>query len=332
MDKDRFDVKWDGHMAAHFGIVGFSTTPVSDGTNVCVFVGNGVVACYDLDGNRKWIRRLPVSQYAYTSSPTIAGGNFVVNCGGVRGLDMKSGQDKWVSTNAWGGVASLISGVIKGTEVVVTQKGDVLRGTDGHLLWSNPHKITADTGWAPPVIFGDVVYLPWGGFSLYVFDFSEAQGDTWQSKERAIGDLTVNKGPKGEWVDHWTAAAPLVHDGIAYFADILGIVYAVDLKAGKLLYRQQLEYDSLDSYTHLGVSASPTLGGRFIYVMNNQGTCYVLEPGPQFKIVARNQISTTPLRTWTVPPQEVLANSSPVFDGAFIYIRGEANLYGIGGK
>ncbi len=104
----------------------------------------------------------------------------------------------------------------------------------------------------------------------------------------------------------------------------------MDLKTGRVLYRQQLDYDSLDSYVHLGVSASPTLGGKYIYVINNQGTCYVLEPGPEFKIVAKNQISTTPRRTWVVPPVEVLANGAPVFDGDRMYLRGECNLYCIG--
>ncbi len=331
-DKARFDVKWDGHMASHFGIVGFSTTPVSDGTSVGVFVGNGVVACYDLDGNRRWIKRIPLEQYAYTSSPAIAGSNLVVNCAGLRAFDLKTGEEKWVNKEAWGGVASLIRAVIRGTEVVVTQKGDIVRGSDGKLLWANPHKVAADTGWAPASVVGDVVYLPWGAFYLYMFDFSEAQGDAWQAKESVAGDLAVNKLPNGQWVDRWTAAAPLIHDGVAYCFDIFGIFYAVDLKAKRLLYRQQLEFDSLDSYVHLGASASPTLGGKYIYVINNQGTCYVLQPGPEFKVVAKNQISTTPRRTWPTPAIEILANGAPVFDGAFIYLRGERNLYCIGEK
>ena len=330
LDKAKFDVKWDGHMASHFGIVGFSTTPVSDGKNVCVFAGNGVTACYDLEGKRKWIRRIPLEQYVYTSSPTIAGGHFIVNCAGIRGFDLKTGDEKWVNTEATGGVASLIRANIRDTEVVVTQKGDILRASDGRMLFANPHKIPGDTGWAPATVINDVVYLPWGAFHLYVFDFSEAQGDTWKPKETTIGGLSENKLPDGKWVDRFTAAAPLIHDDVAYCFDIFGIFYAVDLKAKKLLYRQQLEFDSLDSYVHLGASASPTLGGRYIYVVNNQGTCYVLEPGPQFKIVAKNQIATTPRRTWPVPPIEVLANGSPVFDGRFMYIRGERNLYCIG--
>ncbi|HUU42844.1 MAG TPA: PQQ-binding-like beta-propeller repeat protein, partial [Planctomycetota bacterium] len=304
--------------------------PVSDGKHVCVFVGNGVVACYDTEGNRRWIRRIPLEEYCYTSSPTIAAGNLVVNCAGIRALDLETGEDKWVNGEASGGVASLVRAVIRNTEVVVTQKGDVLRATDGHLLYANPRKTAADTGWAPATVIGDVVWLPWGAFCLLRFDFSEAAGDTWNARLSDIGDLTLNKTPDGKWVDRWTAAAPLVHDDVAYCFDIFGIFYAVDLKTRKLLYREQLDFDSIDSYVHLGASASPTLGGKYIYVCNNQGTCYVLEPGPTFKVVARNQISTTPRRTRPLPPIEVLANSAPVFEGRFMYWRGEKNLYCIG--
>ncbi|HUV39672.1 MAG TPA: PQQ-binding-like beta-propeller repeat protein, partial [Planctomycetota bacterium] len=205
MDKTRFDVKWDGHMASHFGIVGFSTQPVSDGKHVCVFVGNGVVACYDTEGNRRWIRRIPLEEYCYTSSPTIAAGNLVVNCAGIRALDLETGEDKWVNGEASGGVASLVRAVIRNTEVVVTQKGDVLRATDGHLLYANPRKTAADTGWAPATVIGDVVWLPWGAFSLLRFDFSEAAGDAWNARLSGIGDLTLNKTPDGKWVDRWTA-------------------------------------------------------------------------------------------------------------------------------
>ena len=340
MDKVRFEVKWDGHMASHFGIVGFSTQPVSDGRNVYVFVGAGVVACYDFDGNRKWIRRIPLEMYFYTSSPAIAGGNLIVNCAGLHAFDLATGEKKWtyqgsgdpkkVAEEAWGGVASLISGVIRGVEVVVTQKGDVLHGADGRVLFANPNKITADTGWAPAAVIGDVVYLPWGAFGLHVFDFSNVEGDAWKPVISGIGDLTNNKLPNGNWVDRWTAAAPLIHDDIAYCFDIFGIFYAVDLKAKKLIYRQQLDFDSLDSYVHLGASASPVLGGKHIFVINNQGVCYVLAPGREFKIIAKNQILNTPRRTWPVPPFEVMANSAPIFDGGRMYLRGETCLYCIG--
>lgn len=345
VDKDRFTAKWDGHMSGHFGIVGFSTQPVSDGKRVAVFVGNGVVACYDLDGNRKWIRQIPIDMYVYTSSPVIADNKLIVNCPGkgtidksghaaswIYAFDMDTGKDAWMNKQASGGTASLIRANMNGVEVVATQKGDLLRASDGHTLFSNPHKIPNDTGWAPPVISGTTVYQTWGAFSVYVWDYAGASGDTWTPKESTIGELVSNKTPDGKWVDRWTAAAPLVHNGIGYFIDITGIFYAADLKQKKLLYREQMNFEPYDNYCHLGCSASPALGGKYIYVIDNQGVCVVLEPGPQLKIVSRNVIATTRERDKWPLSREVLTNGSMIPDGKCIYIRGQENLYCIGEK
>ncbi len=45
-------------------------------------------------------------------------------------------------------------------------------------------------------------------------------------------------------------------------------------------YRQEAGFDELHSYNHIGVAASPTLIGKNIAVMDNQGSCLVFEPGP----------------------------------------------------
>src|SRR5262249_14854869 len=51
IDAKKFELRLEGHLQSHFGIVGFATpTPTSDGTHVWVWCGNGIAACYDLDG------------------------------------------------------------------------------------------------------------------------------------------------------------------------------------------------------------------------------------------------------------------------------------------
>jgi len=67
-------------------------------------------------------------------------------------------------------------------------------------------------------------------------------------------------------------------------------------------------------------------------VLDNQGMCVVLEPGPVFKQVAVNRIETVIQRDWPIPPQETLSNGVPVFDGKRMYLRGERYLYCIGEK
>ena len=50
-------------------------TPVTDGKEVFVAYGNGLVACYDLDGNRKWLKLIEHTNlaFAHSGSPVLVG-------------------------------------------------------------------------------------------------------------------------------------------------------------------------------------------------------------------------------------------------------------------
>ena len=172
-----------------------------------------------------------------------------------------------------------------------------------------------------------------GGVSdLRTIDFTGCQGDAWKPKQRRYEVQTEHHRPNGEWLDRSSPASPLVWKGLCYSIDEYGVLYCADLKTGKTLYRRDTGFDELHSYNHVGVAASPTLIGKNIAVMDNQGWCLVFEPGPVFKPVAMNRIETMLPRDWPIPPQETIANGPPVVDGDRIYIRGEQYLYCIGAK
>src|SRR5262249_41882457 len=56
-------------------------TPVTDGKEIFVVFGDGLVACYDLDGNRKWLKLIEHSNltFAHSASPILAGGRLIVH-------------------------------------------------------------------------------------------------------------------------------------------------------------------------------------------------------------------------------------------------------------
>jgi outer membrane protein assembly factor BamB len=56
-------------------------TPVTDGKEVFVAYGNGLVACYDLDGNRQWLKLIEHSNltFAHSGSPILAGGRLLIH-------------------------------------------------------------------------------------------------------------------------------------------------------------------------------------------------------------------------------------------------------------
>ena len=330
VDPKKYDPKWDGHFASHFGIIGFSTTPVSDGTHVYVFFGNGVAACYDLAGNRKWVRRIPAKELGYTCSPTLIGDKFVYYMAGkMTALSKSTGTVMWEQPEVKGSIASLIPATINGTQVVVSQSGQIVRAADGKVLWTAKQSAS----WTAPTAVDDVLYTWFHGVKgLAVADFSDAKGETWRPKLKVFGVDAVNRRPDGKWLDRPTCSSPLVHEGIVYGVDIYGVFYAIDVKTRKTLYRRELGFDELHHYNAVGVGASVALGGKHLYVMDNQGECVVIEPGRTFKEVARNRIETVLHRGWPVPTGEILTNASPVFDGRYLYLRGERYLYCIGEK
>jgi hypothetical protein len=175
------------------------------------------------------------------------------------------------------------------------------------------------------------MYLSWLGISnLIVADFSGVSGDEWKPAVRVIEVASEHRRPNGEWLDRWTAGSPLIFDGTFYGIDQYGVFYAVDLASGKTLYKHDVGFDELHHYNAIGVGASATLGGKHVYVIDNQGVCVVLAPGPEYQVVAVNRIQTVLDRDWPVPPQEILANGAPVFEGGCMYLRGEQHLYCIG--
>jgi len=205
-------------------------------------------------------------------------------------LDAATGAEVWAEPKA-NTVASLIPGRIKGVDVVANKAGSIYRAADGKLLWANPHFHTGDTGWAPPTIIDDVFYLLWhGAGGLIVADFTGvAAGEEWKPKVRVIEMGTENRRPSGEWLDRWTAGSPLILGETVYAIDQYGVFYAADLKANKAIYRHETGFDEMHNYNAIGVGASATLGGKHIYVVDNQGMCVVLEPGPAWKPVAVNR-------------------------------------------
>jgi hypothetical protein len=334
IDAARFEPKLDGHFEAHFGIVGFtSTSPISDGRHVWAWFGSGVAACYDLDGKRQWITRLPSELLLYSSYPALNDGTLAVFHGHVIGLDARTGQVRWHQRRITKNNGALLAATFAGTPVIVTQAGTVLRAKDGHILYRARGQATGDTGWCPPLIVGQRMYLPNYGVShMSVADFTGVVGDDWKPKVVASISLPddIHRGKNGEWIDRFTAGSPVIVDGLAYVLDTYGTLYVMDLEARKMLYLQEMGLDGLFHYNALGVAASLTLVGKHILALDNQGTTVVFEPGRTYKEIARNRIATELQRWWPVPAQETLSHAPPVADGGRLYLRGERYLYCIG--
>ena len=330
IDNGRFAWKADGHFQSHFGIVGFTTpSPVSDGQHVWVWCGNGVAACYDLDGKRQWITQLITNELSYSSAPALADGTFAVFQQKLIGLDAKTGKVRWEQKKIDFNNGSLLSARIAGVQVFVNSLGHVVRAADGKLLYKELDRAGGTPCWGPPVVVGDKIYLcRYGPQNLLVLDFTGATGDDWDATRLQINaPRGINPGTS---VTRSTCGSPLVVDDRVFTVDIYSTYYAFDLKAKKMGYHQNTELAGLFHYNAVPVAASPTLIGKHVIIQDNQGVALVLDAGVAFKQIRKNHIATQIDRYWPVPAQETIGYSPPVPDGDRLYIRGERYLYCIG--
>jgi outer membrane protein assembly factor BamB len=106
--------------------------------------------------------------------------------------------------------------------------------------------------------------------------------------------------------------SPLVHDGLVYLCREMGVLICLDAKTGKQLYEERLPGARRPRYR-----ASPVYADGKIYCMSRDGAISVVKAGPQFKLLASNQLA-----------DEIAA--SPAISNGRIYLRGFQALYAIG--
>ncbi len=105
----------------------------------------------------------------------------------------------------------------------------------------------------------------------------------------------------------------------------------VDAQTLRLVYKQRLDMWPLFHFNAIGATPSVALVGKHVFLMDNQGTMVVVEPGRAFKQVGYNCLRASIQHPWPLTTLE-RTQSAPIFDGKQIYIRGERNLCCIGEK
>ena len=275
-----------------------SCTPVSDGSRVFAVFTNGMVGCYDMDGNRRWTKFVekPTHGWGFSTSPVLAAGKVIVHLSGLVALDCETGDDVWKVREAdvaWG---TPIVTTVGGVEIVVTPKGDFVRASDGKLLARRQSKLE----FATPIVNDNVVYfMEKGGKAIKL---PEEIGADDAFKTEVLWTLSEIEG------DRYYASA-VYHDGIIYCINQKSDFSAVDAATGKLIYAEKL---------NLGATVYPsvTLAGDKLFVSAENGVTAVVQPGREFKEIGRNKLEHF--------------RSSPVFDGKRMYIRTMKKLYCIG--
>ena len=305
-----------------------SPSPVTDGVNVWVMTGTGILKAFDVDGKAIWTRDLQRDygrfgmQYGYGASPLlfedslyvpVLQGFFTDDPSYVLRISKASGRTIWrverptqarrESPDAYTTPALLRYG--NNTEIVVTG-GDVVTGHDpstGKELWRanglNPSNEGAYRIVASPVVLGDMIFAPSRERPLLAL---KAGGRGEVSRSHLL--WTFNNGPD--------VPTPATDGTYLYIVNDRGIVWCLDAKTGREVYGRQ----RIRSATYSG---SPVVADGKTYVTNEDGVTVVFRAGPTFEVLAENDLDDYTL-------------SSPAISEGQIFIRTAKFLYAIGSR
>ena len=303
-----------------------SPSPVTDGTNVFVMTGTGILKGFDFTGTEIWARDIQKDygrfglNWGYASSPLLLDDSLYVQVlhgmrtddpSYVMRIDKKTGKTLWKVERPTDAIrespdAYTTPGLLrygKNVEIVITG-GDCVTGHDpatGKELWRanglNPDNDPSYRIIASPVIFGDIVYAPTRVRPLLAL------------KAGGRGDITSSNllWSFGNGPD---VPTPVTDGKYFYVVNDRGIMWCLDAKTGQEIYGQQ----RIKSGTY---SASPVLADDKIYVTNEDGLTTVIKAGPKFEVLAENALNDYCL-------------SSPAISDGQIFIRTAGHLYCIG--
>jgi outer membrane protein assembly factor BamB len=294
-----------------------SETPIVDGERIYAYFGMTGLFCYDLEGKLLWKKSLgsyPMANgWGTGSSPVLVGDLIIVQCDNeeksfIVAFDKKTGEEKWRDDrderSTW---STPFVWKNKQRTELVTGGSKKVRSYDpatGKILW----ELGGVSGRSASTAVGDeeMVYLGTGG--------GMGVGPLFAIKAGASGALTLDEAAKSGQVA-WVSprggppmASPLLYKGYLYVLDQRGgILTCYEAKTGKVAYKERIAGAT-------GFTASPWAAGGKIFCADGEGTTFVLEAGPTYKLLAKN-------------PLGEMCWSTPALADGKIYLRTIDHLY-----
>jgi outer membrane protein assembly factor BamB len=287
-----------------------SATPVTDGKRLFVHFGPHGTACLALaDGNVLWrneeLKYAPV--HGNGGSPVLVEGLVVVSCDGgdlqfVAALDQKNGTVRWRTPRSVKPGRGFSFGTplvidVEGKTQIISAGSDAVMAydpKDGREIW----KVMYAGGYSvvPRPLFGSGL--------LYVCTGYDSPTLVAIRPEGAKGDVTASH---VVWrvkkaVPH--NPSPLLVDDALYLISDKGVASCLDARTGAERWQHRIGGD---------FSASPLYADGKIFLQNETGDGFVLEPGDEYRELAKNSLGERTLASYAVG------------DGA-LFIRSERHL------
>ena len=299
-------------------------TPATDGKRVVACFGPEGLYCYDFQGKLLWKRDLSSIdssfaieqqyEWGFGSSPIIHDGLVILQCdlskdSFIAAYSLEDGSRVWSTPRdeipSWSSPVVWRNG--RRAELV-TNASQYARGYDpatGKELWRLAKK--SEIAIPMPVIGRDLVYISSGNRPIQpIFAVRPgASGDiSLQPNEDRNAHIAWSKMRGGPYM-----TTPIAYGKYLYICSNAGILTCYEADTGKEVYKERL---GGVSYT-----ASPIAADGRLYFTSEQGGVRVVKAGPEFELVAVNELGDVCMAT-------------PAISGGTLFVRSQHFLYALG--
>jgi outer membrane protein assembly factor BamB len=304
-----------------------NTSAATDGNYVVAFFGSEGLYCYDMNGKLQWQKdfgvlksvffTMPGAEWEFASSPIIHEGVVIIQCdvlenSFVAAYDVKSGREIWkTARDEYPGWCTPNIYENNGKTIVAVNGYKHRGGYDfetGREVWkmSGGGDIQIPT----PVIGKDLVY------------FNSAHGPSSPIiavRKNAAGDITLKNGETSNAGVQWSIPRGgsymqtlLLYHNRLYNTNWNGLIQCLDPLTGNEIYEAKL--GKSESFI-----ASPVASDGRIYIVNEEGTVYIIKDGDEFKQLAE------------IPMNDICMTAPAITDG-MIFFRTQHHLFAVGSK
>jgi outer membrane protein assembly factor BamB len=304
-----------------------NTSVATDGKHVVAFFGSEGLFCYDMDGNLLWQKNFGLlksvffmvksAEWEFASSPIIYNGILIIQCdvlenSFVAACDVKTGKELWKSQRDEYPGWCTPNVYTNAGKAFVALNGFKNRGgydlETGKQIWkmSGGGDIQIPT----PITGNDLIYFnsAHGRNSPIIAVRTNAVGDISLKESETSNDYIKWSLPRGGSYMHTL----LLYKNHLYNVNWNGLIVCLDPLTGKEIYNAKL--GKTKSFI-----ASPVASDGKIYIVDEEGTVYIVEDGNEFKLLAE------------IPMNDICLTAPAITDGMIIF-RTQKYLIGVGKK
>jgi outer membrane protein assembly factor BamB len=292
-----------------------NTSVATDGKYVVAFFGSEGLFCYDMNGNLQWQKNfgllksvffmVKTAEWEFASSPIIYNGILIIQCdvlenSFVAAYDVKTGKELWkTQRDEYPGWC---------TPNIYTNAGKTYVALNGYKHRGGYDFETGKEVWEmsgggdiqipTPIVGNDMIY------------FNSAHGRSSPIiavRTTAVGDITLKDNETTNEYVKWSLQRGgsymhtlLLYKNHLYNVNWNGALICLNPLTGKEIYNAKL--GKTKSFI-----ASPVASDSKIYIVDEEGTVYIVQDGDSFKLLAE------------IPLNDICLTAPAITDGMIIF-------------